>query len=398
MSEKKMDGIRARLDYILKHNYCINRIFIQTISFCLKCLGFFVPIDPKMILFSGHSRRYNDSPKALYQYLLDNKERYGSYKCIWALEDVSKSTSIPGNPTIVKADTLKYFIYALKSKYWITCVNIERGLSFKRKGCLYLNTWHGIPLKTIGNDAGGRKDYNFNSIDFFCYSGEYEKDIYPRAFGIKQSALIPVGLPRNDELYRATFSEIVEIKQRLGLPSDKKIILYAPTWRDSTNGGRSCELAPPINPMLWESELKDSYVILFRMHAYTNKLVGIDFNSTLRDFSEYPEINDLFKISDILISDYSASIVDYAILKRPIICFAYDYESYKNDRGLYLDLSREMPSGIIRHERELLDYIKYMDYELECNKTKLMLTNRLLAFGGNATQKCLDVLFSHNLK
>ena len=389
-----MRGLRARLDYLLKHNHFVNKVFTFSVSLGMKCLGIFISIDKKMIIFSGHSRRYNDSPRALYEYLLENNETYGTFKCVWALEDISQSKYIPGNPIVVKSDTLKYFIYTLKAKYWVTCVNIERGLNYKKKGCRYLNTWHGIPLKAVGNDAGGRKDYNFESIDYFCYSGEYDKRIYKRAFNVKESALIPTGLPRNDCLYSTSAEDIKAIKKKLNLPLDKRIILYAPTWRDSTDRGRSCELAPPINPTLWETELKDSYVVLFRMHAYTNKLTGIKFNNTLRDYSEYPDINDLFKISDILISDYSASIVDFAILERPIICFAYDYDSYKKDRGLYIDFTTDLPNGIIRTERELLDCIHTMDYEDECKKTRFFLKSKMLTFGGDATKKCLDYLFS----
>lgn len=388
-----MHGIRARLDYVLKHNYLVNRIFNFTISSGLKLIGAFVPIDKRMVLFSGHSRRYNDSPRAIYEYLFRNEDKFSGYRFVWALEDVSQAKLIPGNPEIIKADTLKYFLYSLRAKYWITCVNIERGLNYKKKGCRYLNTWHGIPLKTIGNDAGGRKDYDFSKIDYFCYSGEFDKKIYESAFNVKLASLIPTGLPRNDSLYHKSEEEIKEIKKRLNIPLDKKIILYAPTWRDSTDGGRSCMLAPPITPDLWEKELKDSYIVLFRMHAYTNKLVGIEFNETLRNYSDYPEINDLFKISDILISDYSASIVDYSILARPIICFGYDYDEYKSSRGLYVDFDKDLPSGVLSNERQVLDFIKNMDYRVECEKTRKYITEKMVTYGGHATEECVETLF-----
>lgn len=392
MSEAKMHGVRARLDYILKHNYFVNRVFSLSISLGLKTMGLFIPVDPKMVLLSAHSRRYNDSPKAIYEYMLKD-DKFRDVKYVWALEDVSLANLIPGNPKVVKADTLQYFYYALKSKYWITCVNIERGLHFKKKACRYLNTWHGTPLKTIGNDAGGRKDYDFSSMDLFCYASEYEKEISKRAFNVKETSLIPTGLPRNDSLYFTSKDEMEKIKNRMGIPLDKKIILYAPTWRDSNDGGKSCTLAPPLSPEIWERELKENYIVLFRMHAYTNRLIGINFNDTLRDYSEYPDINDLFKISDILISDYSASIVDYSILERPILCFAYDYEEYKRERGLYLDFNKDMPSGIIKSEHELLNYINNMDYDKECEKTRSMIKSRLLTYGGHATEECVKSLF-----
>lgn len=392
MEEKKMNGLRARLDYLLKHNYMLNRIFNFSISSVLNLLGLFVKSDDRLVVFSGHTRKYNDSPRTLYEYMLAHSEKYGSYRYVWALEDPD-AVIIPGNPQKVKADTLKYFLITLKAKYWITCVNIERGLHYKKNTCKYLNTWHGTPFKHIGNDAGERKDYDFGCIDYFCYASDYEKEIYMRAFRIPENSMIPTGLPRNDELYHVSTSEINDIKVRLGLPLDKKIILYAPTWRDSTDCGRSCAIKPPINISKWKKELNNEYIVLFRMHAYTNTLLGIHFDETLQDYSSYPNINDLFKISDILISDYSASMADFAILERPILCFTYDYEQYRKTRGLYVDYPNEMPSGILKTEDDVIAYIKTMDYDAECAKTRDMIKNRLILFGGHATEQCLKYLF-----
>lgn len=387
-----MNGLRARLDYILKHNYLIYRIFNFSVSSVLKIIGIFIPIDKKMVIFSGQARKYNDSSRSLYEYMLAHPEKYGQYQCVWALED-PEHVDIPGNPIKIKADTMEYFKMTLRAKYWITCVNIERSLHYKKKGCRYLNTWHGTPFKHIGNDAGGRKDFDFGSVDYFCYASEYEKEIYKRAFRTREDSMIPTGLPRNDELYRVTSQEIKDIKERLGLPLDKKIILYAPTWRDSTDNGKTYAIKPPIDAKRWEKELKDDYIVLFRMHTYTNKLLGLEFNDTLRDYSAYPNVNDLFKVADILISDYSASMADYAILERPVLCFTYDYEQYREERGLYVDYATDMPSGILRTEDDVLNYIKTMYYEAECEKTRVMIKEKLIHLGGNATELCLEKLF-----
>lgn len=393
MAEQIMHGFRARLDYLLKHNYTVNRLFNFSVSSLMRLWGLFLPVDKYLVVFSAHSRKYNDSPRSLYEYMLLHPAEYGKYTCVWALEDPD-SVDIPGDPIKVKADSFTYFRYTLKAKYWITCVNIERSLHYKKKNCRYLNTWHGTPIKHVGNDAGVRKDYDFSNMDLFCYAGEYEKDIYKRAFRVKENALIPTGLPRNDELYTISQEEIDEIKSRLNLPCDKKIILYAPTWRDSIDKGSSYSIKPPITIEKWVERLSDEYVVLFRTHAYTNKLIGIDFNETIRDFSSYPVVNDLFKIADVLISDYSASIVDYSILERPILCFAYDYEQYRDERGLYLDYTTELPSGVLHSEDEVLNYLCEMDYQSECENSKRMIKDRLLQYGGNATVDCLNILFA----
>lgn len=390
MAEQKMHGFRAKLDYWLKHSNTFNRLFVGTASLGLKVLGLFVKIDKDMIIFSGHTRKYNDSPRTIYEKLIQ-MPKYSQLKCVWALDDLS--TEIPGNPIRVKADTFKYFLYTLKAKYWVTCVNIERGLHYKKKGCVYLNTWHGVAFNCVGNAAGERQDYDFSAIDLFCYESEYQKEIFKRDMKVREGALIPTGLPRNDTLYNVTEHEIRSLKEKLGLPLEKKLILYAPTWRDSDDNGATYSIKPPIDVEKWKNSLKDDYILLLRTHAYTNKLLGIEFNDFVRDFTTYPVINDLFKISDILISDYSACIADYSILERPVICFAYDYDTYKAKRGLYIDFAQEMPSGIQGTEEDVLKHIQEMDYAVESAKTRDMIKNKFTYIGGKATDMCISQLF-----
>ena len=387
-----MHGFRARLDYWLKHNKAFYKFFNFLASNAFKLWGFFIPMDEKMVVFSAHSRKYNDSPKALYEYMYTHPDAYEGFKYIWALED-PEHVLIPGPAVKIKSDTIEYFKTTLRAKYWITCVNIERSLHYKKKGCRYMNTWHGAPIKYGGNDAVGRHDYDFSSVDVYSYASEFELNISKRSLGFREDACIPYGPPRNDDLYHTSKSEIFEIKKRLDLPFDKKIILYAPTWRDSLDGGKTYAMRPPIDMLKLKSALEKDYVFLMRTHQYTNKLLGVEFDDFCRDFCSYPEVNDLLKVSDILISDYSAIIADFSIFERPILCFAYDYEAFKASRGLYLDYNKDMPSGILRTDEDVIRYIQNMDYVEECNKTKVLLKEKLAKYGGNATKMCLDKLF-----
>ena len=134
-------------------------------------------------------------------------------------------------------------------------------------------------------------------------------------------------------------------------------------------------------------------MLLMRTHQYTNKLLGVEFNDFCRDYCSYPNANDLLKVSDIMISDYSGIIADFSIFEKPILCFAYDYEQYKETRGLYLDYNVDMPSGILRTEDDVLEYLKNMNFEEECQKTKRMLKQKLETYGGHATETCLEKLF-----
>lgn len=383
-----MNGLRKKIDYILKHNLVLQQLYKNIMSRFFRGIGKFIKLDDNMIIFSGHGRKYNDSPRAIYEYMI-SKKKYANFIYIWALEEPDK-VDIPGSIK-VKADSWKYFIYTLKAKYWVTSVNIERGLNYKKKDTVYLNTWHGTPLKTVGNSASGRNDYDFSNIDLFCCAGEYEKNIYIRDFNVLETSILFCGLPRNDELYKIAKDKIKEIKRRLNISEDKKVILYAPTWRDSKDNGNSYSIKPPINIEKWKEELANEYVLLLRTHAYTNKLMGIEFNDFIQDYSSYPEINDLLLISDILISDYSATIFDYAILERPIICFGYDYEQYKEERGLYMNLDKELPSGVLKNENEVLDKIKTLNFKDESNKTA-QFKRKYLQFGGRATEECVKSL------
>ena len=388
--ENRMHGFRARLDYALKHNYVIYKIFNVSSSLFMRIWGKFVPMDETMVLFNAQARKYNDSPRAIYDYIY-NKPQFEKYKFVWALEDPD-NTEIPGNPIKVKVDTLNYFKMTLKAKYWITCVNIERSLHYKKKNCVYLNTWHGTAFNTIGNMAKGRKDYDFSNVDFFCYESEFQKDICMKSFNTREESMIPTGYPRNDTLYYVTPEEVKSLKERMKLPLDKKIILYAPTWRDSTDNGKTFAIKPPINVDYWKERLGKDYIVLFRTHTYTNKLLGVVFNDVIRDYTSYPVVNDLFKVADILISDYSSCVTDYCILERPIICFAYDYEEYKEARGLNIDFKTEMPSGIKKTEKDVIDHILSMDYDEECKKTKA-LKDKYTYIGGHATEICVEKMF-----
>ena len=246
--------MKKRIDYIIKHNRIVQYIYKIVASLLLRLIGIFIRIDDRLVLFNAHGRKYNDSPKAIFLYMVNNP-KYKDYKLVWALDEPD-AYDIPGCDK-VKMDTLQYFIIALRAKYWITCVNIERGLNFKRKDTVYLNTWHGTPLKLVGNAVSGRKDFNFSSIDIFCYAGEFEKEIYIRDFKVNEFSLLLSGLPRNDELYQVSRAKKDHYRKLLNIPAEKKVILYAPTWRDSIDKGKSYSISPPINITDWQNELED---------------------------------------------------------------------------------------------------------------------------------------------
>lgn len=389
MVETQKHGFRARLEYLLKHNAIIQKTYKIIAGSALRIVGLFYKTDPDLVLINSlGGKRFADSPKAIFDYLRSHEE-FNRLKLVWAFEDPSQFDTGVEN---IKMDSWVYFKTALKAKYWISNVNIERGLNFKKKSTRYLNTWHGVPLKLIGNDCPGRKDYDMSYVDYFCYSGPFEFSIYQSAFRLKADSLLLTGLPRNDELYHVDEKRILYTRKKLNIPEGKKVMFYAPTWRDSVDGGKTYNLAPPVDFVKWEKELGDEYVLLFRAHHFTTEHMKIDFNSFIRDASNYPDINELMIVSDVLISDYSATIFDFCILERPIVSFAYDLDDYKQSRGLYIDLPSELPCGIVKTEDEVISQIKSMDYSDSCKRVKLF-KEKFVPVGGHATEMCVNALF-----
>jgi len=382
-------ALRQRISYLLKHNEAAQKAYRVVFNTAFRCLGLFVNTDPELVIFiSLMGSRYNDSPRAMYEYMQAHEE-YKKYKCMWAFEEPSKYPNIPS----IKIDTPKYFLMLLKAGYWVSNTNIQRGLSFKKKKTRWIYTCHGTAIKLCGNDCPGRHDFDYSKVDVICIQSKFDEKVMKSGFRAREECFLEIGRPCNDPLFSIKDSDTIAMKQKLGLPEGKKVILYAPTWRDSNNGGTSYVIKPPINFKMWERELGKDYIVLFRAHHITTKVLNVEFNDFVRDVSDYPEINDLMIVSDILISDYSAVLTDYAILNRPILCFAYDYDDYLKERGTYFELDDELPNKSCRTESELIERIRTLDYEKESRNTEKF-RKKFIEFGGNAVEHAVKALFS----
>ena len=379
--------MKQRLIYILKHNTALQQIYKACMSMALRFLGMFISTDENLVLISSFmGSNFNDSPRAIYDEVTSDP-KYSNLRFVWAFEHPEKFPQLQ----TVKIDTPKYFVTALRAKYWITNTNIERGLSFKKKKTVYLNTWHGIALKKIGNDCPGRKDYNFNSVNYLCVSGKHDENVFRSAFNAKEESYLRCGMPRNDRLWRADEIERSAMKEKLGIDARKRVILYAPTWRDSVNGGRSYEIKPPIDFDKWKQSLGGEYVVLFRAHHITTKVLNVCFDDFIRDVSSYPDVNDLMIASDLLITDYSAIAFDYSILCKPILCYAYDYDTYLAERGTYFDMDEKYPNKSCKIEDELLRKIASLDYTNEREKSTRF-RNAFIEYKAASTKMCVEAL------
>lgn len=335
----------------------------------------FIPIKKNTIMFeSSNGRNYTGNPRYIYEEIL-NQNLENEFNCIWVFQDTS--TKIPGNAIKVKRSRFKYLFYSLRSEFWIFDSRHQYYLK-KKKNTKYIQTWHGTALKKLGLDmdylnmSGNtniekyRYEFKKNTSiwDYLISQNEYSNKIFKSAFDFK-GEFLEIGYPRNDILINNNDEESInKIKDKLNIPKDKKIILYAPTWRDNEYHQRGeYKFATEMNFDEMNKELSDEYFLIVKYHY----LVKDDMNWTkYKDFiiecdADW-DIQELYLISDMMITDYSSVMFDYAILKRPMIFYTYDLENYKNNlRDFYFDMFEEVPGPIIKKSQNLTEYIKNFD-------------------------------------
>ena len=383
------------IEYLLKHNLVVQKIYVLCFSFLFRFIGLFIRKNPKQVLFQSLiGRNYGDSPRILFE-SMKRDPFFKGYTYIWAFDD-PKKFEVEGAKK-VKLTSLSYFLTALQSGIWVANVNIERGLMFKPKKTIFLNTGHGAQFKLDGNAQKNRNDYDYSDVDMFCAFSEFDREIIIRDYKVRREATVKCGIPRDDELYGVTEEKISMLRRKFGIPQGKKVILYAPTWRDSADGGSSYAIAPPMNLEKWRRELGDEYVLLFRTHHLTTKLMGVKFDDFVIDGSQEQNVNNTLCVADILITDYSSIAFDYAILERPIVAFAYDYKAYLETRGLNEDLYTMFPGSVFENEDDVITHIHNMNTIEELKKSK-KIRERYVEADGNATKVCIDFIKSHTSK
>ena len=183
--------------------------------------------------------------------------------------------------------------------------------------------------------------------------------------------------------------KVMHIKEELGIDKHKKVILYCPTFREFSKSNNGITQKICVDLERWEHEMDDC-CLLVRAHYEVAQMIDFSERSNVLDVSGYPHLNDLMMISDILISDYSSVFFDYSILHRPMICFAYDFDEYSKNRGMYLDVSKELPCHMVVNENELYEEIKntLCQYDEACKKTAAFQKKYVSEFGRGARLTC----------
>jgi len=364
-----------------------------------------LPVKENLIFFESFlGKNYSDSPKYIYQYMIENNM---NFKYIWS---VNEKKEIPGNPIQVKRFSPKYFYYLARSKYWVSNSRLPKFLD-KRKENIYLQTWHGTPLKQLVFDMKDvySADPNYKSKfyeqsrrwDYLSSANQYSSEIFKRAFKYDKQ-LLELGYPRNDILYQKdNAKDILALKNEMGIPTDKKVVLYAPTWRDDqviSAGKYKFELQLDLAKM--QKELGDQYIVILRMHYFIASHLDIsEFSGFAYDFSEYDDIAELYLVSDMLITDYSSVFFDYANLKRPILFYTYDLEKYRDTlRGFYIDIEKEVPGPLVMSSDEVIEAILNIDQINNDYKNRYEdFYNRFCQWdNGRASEKTVKLVFKGN--
>ena len=383
--------IKVHLINKIKYSKTLYSVYYNVMNTVINGMKLFVKTDDKLILFNSFAgRKFDDSPCALFE-AMKKDERFKDYKLVWAFHNPNQY-DVKGAEKI-KTDTPEYFKTALKARVWITNSSFERGLHFKNKNTFYFNTWHGTPIKKMGNDIENNQSFGEkgkNSTDIMTAQSDFEIDVFSRMFGIPKNHFLKCGLPRNDILCSYDDSLRNELREKLGIKDNQKVVLYCPTFREfEKDSNNNVVLKPPIHLDQWKKELGSEYVLLFRAHYEVARAMDIKDDSFVRNMTDYPSLNELMIASDILISDYSSVLIDYSIMDKPMLHFTYDYEKYSSLRGMYFDI-RDFINGS-DNEEQLISLIKNLNTEQEVEKTRVF-RQKYVNYYGNAVKESLDCI------
>jgi len=269
-----------------------------------------------------------------------------------------------------------------------------------------IQVWHaGVGFKSVGYSRFGKKgsphptESCHKKYDYVSVGSKELVHVYAEVFGIEEDVFLPVGMPRLDGF----LSDNNIIKFRKDFYTEypylegRKIILFAPTFR-----GAGQETAYYNYDWLDFDALSglcgDEYVFLIKMHPFIQKKANIPskYKDTIIDFSFFKNINDLYYVTDLLVTDYSSNYYEYALMKKPILFFTPDRELYEITRGVHRNIKESAPGKVCDTFEDMLNSIKNEDYEF--NKTIDFINNMFDQYEGNASDKIIDLVLLRDKK
>lgn len=328
----------------------------------LHIWSLFHPIEKKVLFSSFGGKEYSEDPRAISEKLHD---LFPDYKIVWSFTD--KNTDNFLIPDYVKKVGTKFeYLKEFSTSAAMVITNAINAGIYKRKGQFIVQTWHGDRgfkrcLYESLEDLGIKRAVKItdNKVTDICVAAsDYGESVYRNAFRYN-GEILKIGMPRNDKLLNNNEKEINLIKTYLNISPDKKILLYAPTFRDNTKSNQN----PLIDISLTLEELNNKggdWICIVRAHSASN---GINIpNDNIINASKYPDMADLLLISDMLITDYSSCAGDFLLRKKPVILAAFDKADYENncrnfripieETGYFIAYNQDELNSIIRNNTD----------------------------------------------
>ncbi|MFD3657234.1 CDP-glycerol glycerophosphotransferase family protein [Streptomyces sp. NPDC058620] len=308
-------------------------------------------LHPAVLYSSFDGRQFSDSPRAIYEELA---RRDSTLEHLWVIRD--EQVRVPAGVRTVALHSAEWHEALARSRWIVSNTHLPEWFE-RADGQFVVQTWHGTPLKRIGRDLAGTPTADAAYMasmpqraaqwSVLVSPNTFSTPVMRRAFG-HTGAVVESGYPRNDLLYAPDREKVADaVRERLGIPEGKRVILYAPTWREDRprQGGRY-GLDLQLDLAEAEKELGEDSVLLVRRHY----LVGgsIPQSAFVRDVSRYPDVAELILISDVLVTDYSSLMFDFAGTGRPMLFHTYDLEHYRDTlRGFCFDFASQAPGPLI---------------------------------------------------
>nr|WP_279665693.1 CDP-glycerol glycerophosphotransferase family protein [Ectobacillus ponti] len=362
------DGIKRRLISLKRHRL-VKKAYLQAFHYIGK-----IPGRKNIVVFESFlGKQFSDNPRAIYEYL---REHDYPYKLYWSVDKQHLHNFQGKGLNCIRRFSLKWLFIMPRAKFWVTNSRMPLWLP-KPKHTTYLQTWHGTPLKRLAADmeevhmpGTTAEAYKQNFIkeaqrwDYLISPNAYSTEIFRRAFQFDKE-MLETGYPRNDFIRKSLDQKIIgKLKAFYNIPLDKKVILYAPTWRDNqfhAKGKYRFDVSLDLD--LLQERLGEDYVMLFRLHYLVSENLDLTpYAGFAYDFSNHEDIRELYIMADVLVTDYSSVFFDYGNLKRPMIFYVYDIEQYRDSlRGFYFNFEQEAPGPLVRTTAELAEAIKQVE-------------------------------------
>jgi CDP-glycerol glycerophosphotransferase (TagB/SpsB family) len=359
-----------------------------------------VPLDEKLVLLESYwGQKIDCNPYALALEL----EKKG-YDCLWAVHEDAKVPPGYSPRTVVKYS--KEYLRALATaKYLISNANFPDDWE-KREGQVHVHTFHGTPLKLMGLDIIKTnpkemdwKKYAKRSMrwDYALSSNEYSTRVW-RQNAPYHYRILETGYPRNDILFRSDPDLLLSIRSQIGIPDGKKVALYAPTFRDiEKSQTKILDESTTFDATAVQQALGDDWVLLVRGHYFVNGETS-GSNPSVIDASKHVVTNEVCLVSDLLITDYSSIMFDYACLSRPIVLYLYDFDDYASSRGMYFDIREDAPGYVAFTFEALLDGLRSQVFSAENQGRLAAFSRRFCSFDdGGATARVVAEVFEKNI-